>query len=127
MLVLLSVTAGPIGAAVIVRSTVLSKPYFGSRVIFAVPELPAVIVSESTLVVNVKSGVPGAGAVTVTATLVVWVTGPLVPVMVTMFFGIGPPSTTIPLSRKLPMKNRVRSWSNCTGYSAYRVKDSHQF
>ena len=117
MLVLLSVTAGPIGAAVIVRSTVLSKPYFGSRVIFAVPELPAVIVSESTLVVNVKSGVPGAGAVTVTATLVVWVTGPLVPVMVTMFFGIGPPSTTIPLSRKLPMKNRVRSWSNSTGYS----------
>ena len=85
MLVLLSVTAGPIGAAVIVRSTVLSKPYFGSRVIFAVPELPAVIISESTLVVNVKSGVPGAGAVTVTATLVVWVTGPLVPVMVTMF------------------------------------------
>ena len=82
MLVLLSMTAGPVGEAVMVRSTILSKPYFGTTVIVAVPGSSAVIVSEVTLVAIVKSGV--SGAATVTTTLVVWIKDPLVPAIVTM-------------------------------------------
>ena len=82
ILVLLSMTAGPVGEVVVIRSTMLSKPYFGATVIVAVPGLSAVIISEVTLAAIVKSRV--SAAVTVTTTLVVWINDPLVPVMVTM-------------------------------------------
>src|SRR2546427_666490 len=61
MLVLLSMTAGPVGEAVMVRSTILSKPYFGTTVIVAVPGLSAVIVGEMKLTGEVAEMIKSGG------------------------------------------------------------------